>query len=168
MWWEALQPVLVSAYIGAGLEREAAEQLAPRVREEFLDLRRWEVFEDAVPCLASLRESGWRHQILSNHVPELPELVEGLGLSSFFDRVLTSAHIGFEKPHPEAFKAALDGIPRKATVWMIGDNPVSDIEGATAAGLEAILVRRQAPEVQHCCETLSRIGEIVAVGKSRI
>ena len=82
------------------------------------------------------------HVILSNHVPELGQLVSGLGLDRHIETVLCSAVTGYEKPHQEAFAAALglrgDGEP----VWMVGDNPEADVEGARRAGLEAVLVRR--------------------------
>jgi len=69
------------------------------------------------------------------------ELVSGLGLGSHLDHVVTSARIGYEKPHPGAFRAALRICGNPTNVWMVGDNPIADIEGAEAIGLRAILVR---------------------------
>lgn len=43
------------------------------------------------------------------------------------------------KPEPRLFEIALEGLPADRTV-MIGDNPRSDLVGATAAGIDAILV----------------------------
>ena len=65
-----------------------------------------------IPCraLSALAEAGWTHAVLSNHVPELADLIEALGLTSHFARVFNSADIGVEKPNPEAFRIALDAM----------------------------------------------------------
>ena len=78
--------------------------------------------------------------IVSNHVPELRRLVSAVGLADHFDEILTSASVGFEKPHPGIFRRALGlaGSPR--TAHMVGDNPTADVQGARAVGLPAILV----------------------------
>ena len=78
--------------------------------------------------------------IVSNHVPELPALVEDLGLAGWFDAVVTSARVGFEKPHPRLFAAARAVSP-DPRIWMIGDNPIADVAGARSVGIDAILVR---------------------------
>jgi putative hydrolase of the HAD superfamily len=103
------------------------------------------VYPDTIEVLAELSSAGWRHMVLSNHVPELPELISALGLGVHFDRVFTSAKIGFEKPHPAAFAAALSVMPRRRRIVMIGDSFVADYQGAKSAGLEAILVRAEHP-----------------------
>jgi FMN phosphatase YigB (HAD superfamily) len=82
----------------------AAAALVPRV---YVDPRHWVVFDDTGPALTRLREAGWRHIIVCNHVPELAQLVQDLGLADFIDEVLTSATVGYEKPHPEMFAIAL-------------------------------------------------------------
>lgn len=71
-------------------------------------------------------------------------MVAGLGLSDRFDLVLSSATIGFEKPHPEAFARALVELSHPDTVWMVGDSPQADIAGA-AQGIPGVLVRRSEP-----------------------
>lgn len=142
-WWEHVGTLLTRAYRAAGIRPERAETLTRRARSAYLDHTRWRVFQDTVPMLASLQERGWRHIILSNFVPELSQLVDRLGLAPHFDAVLTSAVVGYEKPHPEAFRLGLEAAGHPDEVWMIGDNPVADVAGAEAAGIRAILVRRQ-------------------------
>jgi putative hydrolase of the HAD superfamily len=98
------------------------------------------VIPGATEALSALQREGVTQAVLSNHVPELPAIVDALGLAGYFDTVFTSATIGFEKPHPGIFGHALDAFGHPDDVWLIGDNPVADVEGATAAGIRAVLV----------------------------
>ena len=53
------------------------------------------------------------------------------GLDRYFDYIVTSEEAGFDKPHEAPFQIALEKMrPRGSCIWMIGDNPVNDIQGA--------------------------------------
>jgi putative hydrolase of the HAD superfamily len=151
-WWRALEPLFVRTYKGVGFDTGRAEELARQVRNHMVKPQRYVLFEDTIPVLSSLKELNWRNVILSNHMPELPDIVKALGLSPYFDFCITSAATGYEKPNPQAFHLALEraGNPEKA--WLIGDNVISDIQGAEAAGIPAILVHE--PHV-HSNQTLN-------------
>lgn len=142
-WWEAMEARLADAFEQVGIEVEHGPALARAVRERFIDLSGWSLFADSVPALRALQEAGWRTAVLSNHVPELSDLVEGLGLGELVEEVFTSAAIGFEKPNPEIFRHALSACGSPTEVWMVGDNPVADVEGAESVGVPAVLVRSQ-------------------------
>ena len=141
-WWEAMLPVFTEAFTACGISAGEAPVLALQVRSAYTDLAGWKLFEDTAEVLRELRAEGWRHAILSNHVPELPSLIGGLGLAALIDRVFNSAETGFEKPHPRAFRDALSAL-QVDTAWMIGDNIEADVLGAERAGMRAILVRNQ-------------------------
>lgn len=140
-WWNALIPLLATAYCGAGVDRQTATTAAGLVRTTYVDPAAWMVYPDTRPALRDLRENGWRHLIVSNHVPELPELVKALGLDDLVEDVLTSATIGWEKPHAAMFRHALARAGNADTVIMVGDNPHADVAGAQAVGIPAFLVR---------------------------
>ena len=106
-WWERLLPVLSGAAEALGLPPERAAACAARVRETYVDPAGFRLFDDVLPVLGELRKEGWRNVVLSNHVPELPAIAAALGLDEVCDRVFTSASMGYEKPHPEAFRIAL-------------------------------------------------------------
>jgi putative hydrolase of the HAD superfamily len=164
-WWAALQPVFAGAYrAGAGLETKEAERLAEVVREVYLDPGRWRLFDDVIPVLRALRARGWRHVVLSNHVPELPQIVERLGLQEHVEAILCSADIGAEKPHRQAFEALFARYPSARTGWMIGDSWRADVCGAQAVGMRAILVRERHLEAPVQCDTLHDVVPIVEGG----
>jgi len=139
-WWGALRPLFVKAYVGAGVDAEPAARAASVVRAHYTDATRWTVFPDTVGAPAELSEAGWRHVVVSNHVPELDGLLRDLGLAGHFATVVDSSLIGWEKPNRRIFEAALDRAGRSERVWMAGDNPVADIAGASALGIPGILV----------------------------
>ncbi len=53
------------------------------------------------------------------------------GLDHYFDYIITSEEAGFDKPHGAPFALALEKMrPKGGRIWMIGDNPINDIQGA--------------------------------------
>jgi putative hydrolase of the HAD superfamily len=161
-WWQQIEELLAKALVGVGIDRDRARELAHHARQRFIDPSRgWRLFDDTLPVLTQLRTAGWRHAILSNHVPELPDLVAGLGLADMMDVIYTSAAIGYEKPHPEAFRLALGANGDPSDVWMIGDNPKADVAGAEAAGIRAILVRSESPDVRRRARDLYEVAAII-------
>jgi putative hydrolase of the HAD superfamily len=166
-WWAELYPVFENAFrLAAGLSQADAKRMARAVRGCYLDPQYWRVFEDVLPCLTELTGDGWRHVVLSNHVPELPRIIEAVGLASCIERIFNSAETGFEKPHPQAFRNVIDALGKVDALWMIGDSVTADIGGAKAAGIPAILVRSRHPESEHCCEGLAGLRAVLSLGKS--
>jgi putative hydrolase of the HAD superfamily len=140
-----------------------ARTAAAGVRERFPDhTRAWSVFDDAIPALTRATDAGWRNVILSNHVPELPELVSRLGLGDHVERTFTSALTGYEKPNPDAFAIALRECRNPRVAWMVGDNPVADVHGAESVGIPAILVRTTAPVARLAAGLGEAVDEILS------
>jgi putative hydrolase of the HAD superfamily len=161
-WWAHVEQHLARAYAAVGIAAARAAELAGLARERYIDPAiGWQLYDDAIPALEQLRTLGWRHVILSNHVPELDAIVAALGVSDLVDAVVNSAHTGFEKPHPEAFAAGRRAAGEVEELWMIGDNPVADFAGAEAVGISAILVRGVSRPCVHWALTLRDVERIV-------
>lgn len=156
-WWAEIEQLFMQAYMGVGCSADEAAFLAPLAHRRYLDIQGWFLFEDTLPALKALAQQGWEHVILSNHVPELPSIVVALGLSPYMQAVFTSGRTGYEKPHPQAFRYALDQLGSPSIIWMIGDNFNADFLGAEAAGIPAILVRRPNEQASRYCETLTEL-----------
>lgn len=163
-WWQPVEAIAAGAYREAGYPDTEARRLAARLREVYLRRGAWSLFDDARAALALTASAGWRNAILSNHVPELADLVADLGLADLLDALFNSALIGFEKPHPRAFRGALDGLGAPDQVWMVGDQLRADVEGAEAVGIPAILVRTDAPAARRSASALEAARAIVAGG----
>lgn len=160
-WWAHLATVLASAARRLGIPPGPAAEAARRVRYQFTDPASWRLFDDTIAALDQLAGLGWRHVVVSNHVPELPAILASLGLDGYFADVVNSADTGYEKPHPMAFRIAMESAGQPECAWMIGDNPVADIAGATAVGLPAILVRTRPPDGGRHITSLAEVAEIV-------
>jgi putative hydrolase of the HAD superfamily len=163
-WWKALEPVFVRAFLAVGVPLSRAELFGREVRAHYLDMAAWSLYDDSLPVLEQLSREGWKHLILSNHVPELSEILDRLGLLRMVDRIFNSAETGIEKPHAEAFQNVLHSMEADATVWMVGDSLKADIDGAAAAGIPGILVRSQqeSARYQYQCERLEGVMAFIA------
>jgi putative hydrolase of the HAD superfamily len=156
-WWSSVRPLLGRAYESAGYEPARALELAEAARRLYVDPDvGWALFDDTLPALEQLSQAGWMHAILSNHVPELRQLVAGLGLDDVVACVSCSAETGYEKPHVRAYASVLDRL-HPAEVWMAGDNVVADVLGAEAVGIPAVLVRRPDPRASRYADSLSGV-----------
>lgn len=161
-WWSRAVPRFAAAFVAVGIPPSRATELAAMFPARYCDLRHWHLFDDTVPVLTDLSRQGWLHVVLSNHVPELGSIIAGLGILPLLHWVHNSAIMGYEKPHPEAFRIALAAIPAGAEVWMIGDNPVADVAGAEAMGIPAILVRKADDRVQRQCADLLGVRDLLS------
>lgn len=101
------------------------------------------VFDDVVPVLQCCRDQGLRLGVVSNWSPALEELLEALDLRRFFDVVISSARVQWEKPDPRIFHCALERLGiAAADALHVGDRRDNDVDGARAAGLRALRVDR--------------------------
>lgn len=119
----------------------------------------WEIYRDAVPCLARLRAQGLRLGVVSNWDERLPRLLERAGLAPYFECVVYSQGVRAEKPSPAIFAAALErlGLP-PAAVLHVGDSLREDVEGALGCGMQARLLDRsgRAGDLQSLTELAPR------------
>jgi putative hydrolase of the HAD superfamily len=101
-------------------------------------------YPDVLPALGELRERGVALVVASNWDCSLPVWLGPTGIMELVDGVVTSAEVGAPKPHPRVFERAL-AIAGAATseALHVGDKVDNDVEGATAAGVRAVLVQRQ-------------------------
>ncbi len=101
------------------------------------------VFPDVSNVLRVLRAARYRLAVVSNWQCGLRHFCTDLGFGETFDDVIVSAEVGYEKPNAEIFAEACRrvGVPSHR-VLHVGDSLTDDVEGARAAGLHALLVRR--------------------------
>lgn len=99
---------------------------------------------EAAWTLAALRKRGLKIGLLSNtHWPRAfhEHFLERDGLAQQIDERLYTSEMPYMKPHPEAFRAALDALDldSAAEAVFVGDRPLDDIHGAQQVGMRAVL-----------------------------
>jgi HAD superfamily hydrolase (TIGR01509 family) len=119
-------------------------------------------------ALERLRDAGLLLGVVSNSDGRADEALQAAGLRQYFDSVIDSSVVGVEKPDPRIFRAALDalGVTAGETLY-VGDIYEIDIEGARAAGIEAVLLSESGPAPERSCRTAQSIDDLVNLLLSR-
>lgn len=158
------------AYADLGLAlHPAAINEAMRLEQEAW----WEgvrVARGVVDTLTALRQAGLRLGICSNAAYPAASMLaqlEHVGLLPLLDSAVFSSGVGWRKPAPQIFAAALEALRAEpATTVMIGDTVAADVDGAHAAGMRAILLRehRIDPDPDHRADAvLDRLTDLPAL-----
>ena len=129
----------------AGVVQEALDTSLPLadVQDALLAAIRFRAYPEVPAALGRLRAGGARLAVVSNWDVSLHDVLERTGLRALVDAVVISAELGAAKPDPAIFRAALERLGATAAEAMhVGDSVETDVAGARAAGLEAVLVAR--------------------------
>ncbi|MFT0795267.1 HAD-IA family hydrolase [Synechococcus sp. H70.1] len=157
-WW---QQVVRQTFAGVGsLAAFGEERFAAffaHLFEYFAGADPWELYPETLPVLQALQGEGIRLGVISNFDSRLPRVLQALGLEGYFSSLTLSTQVGYAKPDPRIFQAALEtqGIPPEAACH-IGDSYREDYQGATAAGLRALWLDREGKDPS--CQ--GRIGDL--------
>lgn len=132
-------------------------------------------FDGAAELLAGLRARGYQVGLVTNSMEPMwmrdVELV-AYGLLEHFDVRLSASDVGFIKPHPAIFGAALEQLEREPEeVVFVGDRLANDVAGAQAMGMVSVLMRPPhiATREDHLARdimpdyTITRLSELDAV-----
>jgi HAD superfamily hydrolase (TIGR01549 family) len=108
-----------------------------------LEAKSWMLFPGILEMLQQVRDLGLKMGVLSNARNDwaVREIMERLGLTRYFDAILTSAALGVRKPRPEPFREMLKllGIEAAEAV-MVGNSMEADVAGAVPLGIKTIRV----------------------------
>lgn len=138
-WWR----YIVRQVFKDLIEFDDFEAFFDSLYERFARTDSWRLYEDVILVLNHLRDSGRKLAIISNWDSRLPSLCDQLGITSFFETVVVSALVGYEKPHPAIFQIALErtGLSPQEVLY-IGDDPFLDYQAARKADLQALHLDR--------------------------
>lgn len=101
----------------------------------------WRPFPWATDVLRQIRQRGYRLALLSNWDLGARAVLRSLELDSYFEVIVISSEVGFEKPDVRIFHALLAELNCSPDeVVYVGDNYYDDVVGANAAGIEAVLL----------------------------
>ena len=143
---------------------EDAEVVARRVHELFpyeLDVRK---FDDVDKALSVVKEYGARLIVISNIASEmrLRIYLDRLEIADYFDYLIASGSVGFEKPDTRIFRhaASLVGVEPQS-IMHVGDSYEHDYLGAQAAGLFPVLIDRYGRNKDKNCRKIDKLYMLV-------
>lgn len=141
-WWERLAE---QTFQRAGLFEQIPDFAAyfAALYDRFATAEPWLVYDEVHPTLTAWQAQGIELGIISNFDTRLYAVLDALDLTRYFKSVTLSTEVGAAKPDRTVFAAALAQhgcAPHEA--WHIGDSLEDDYQGATAAGLRALWLRR--------------------------
>lgn len=143
---------IVLELLGPERSRDAVlvERLTVRQREISNEtLNEIGVMEGAEETLRALKERGIKVAVATNRGPSTEKLLDMLGLSEYFDVVVTARHVRNIKPHPEPLLTALDllGVKPEEALF-VGDSDI-DLQTGKAAGIKTMLLTKDNVREQH-------------------
>ena len=135
-WWKKL---VAETFDSVGPVPRMAE-FFEAVYELFGTSQVWILEPGCREILTRLSAAGRKLGIISNFDSRLPDLLEDLKIARYFDQVIVPGVAGAAKPSLRIFSYAVTrlGCDPKAALH-IGDSVLDDFQGASQAGLEALL-----------------------------
>ena len=127
---------------GVGVAEESFASVAQRMFARHAEKNLWgTVRERTAETLEELRRRGYRLGVVSNADGRAEQALGAVGLRPHFELVIDSGLVGIDKPDPRIFQLAAErmGVEPAETVY-VGDIYEIDVQGARAAGMQAILV----------------------------
>ena len=117
--------------------------VARQIYDQWSVNHHFEMYDDVAPVLTGLSKSGLIVGAISNSHRSLDAFCEHFSLRDLITVSVSSAQHGYMKPHRSIFDTALAkaGVAAAESL-MVGDSIKHDIEGALAAGMRAVLLRR--------------------------
>jgi putative hydrolase of the HAD superfamily len=101
------------------------------------------LFEGVKEFLDDLRIAGIPTAIVTDLTAQIQfRKIVYFGLDHYFDYIVTSEEAGYDKPNSAPFEIAIQKMqPKGECIWMIGDNPITDIGGARKA-INAVTIQK--------------------------
>lgn len=149
------------------------EELAIQLAEQFPIERKKHIYlyDETIEVLTKLKNQGYSLLMLTNGSPDLQHTKLSLSpeLAPYFNHIVISGEFGTGKPSVEIFNYALSLLDvEKSEVMMVGDNPLTDILGASRAGIDSVWINHRTREKVDVTPTfeIDRLKEILAIVKS--
>ncbi len=123
---------------GFGTQVLATLDLEQTYWRSFLGFAR--MFGNVLEFLDDVRRTGVPVAVVSDLTPQIQfRKIVHFGLDRHIDYVVTSEEAGEDKPARSIFDLALQKLgPLSGPVWLIGEDPVTDVQGARTIGAVAL------------------------------
>ena len=139
-WWKQL----VAQVFEPWRPLEKFDEFFDELFAYFAEPGAWSLYPEVLETLTALKQRGLHSSVISNFDSRLVAILNGLGVGPFFKQIFVSSRVGYAKPDPQIFHAALKhhGVKPEQSLH-VGDSETHDLHGANNAGLRGILVDRR-------------------------
>ena len=120
------------------------------------------LYQDVIPTLNTLRELNFKLGLISNMDKSGSEILDEFDLSSYVDVCVTSKEARVEKPDSKIFNLALSKLDVDAASSMyVGDQILSDIEGAKKSKMLPLLIDRDSSHTDYQGQKISNLSQLI-------
>ena len=136
-YWDAFREFIAEFR----LSEEAAEGVLDFAKAKAADIEQRTLFEGVAETLARLKAAGLKLAVLSDtesREPRVRQRLAAMEIDQYFDAVSTSVDIGYVKPSPEAYMAALGRLGACPAETVFVGHDQDELDGAHRCGLTAV------------------------------
>jgi putative hydrolase of the HAD superfamily len=159
-WWRQL----VQRVVGwTGSSIDDFDAFFETLYQHYAQGHAWQCFPEVPAVLQGLRTRGCKIAVVSNFDSRLPDILRAVGIHGYLDAVIYSSEAGSAKPAAAIFTRALAALgvaPQRAI--HVGDSPGADLEGAMAAGVGGLLMRRGRVPATGTQQAIRSLDELLA------
>jgi FMN phosphatase YigB (HAD superfamily) len=129
-------------YFGALLDAiGCCHELLPQLTERAGNSEYWSLADAAAAPVLSELCRDYRLAVISNADGRIEQCLQRGGLRQFFEKLIDSGLVGYEKPDPRIFQVALEQMAARPDESLyVGDVYAIDYQGPTAVGMQAVLL----------------------------
>ena len=138
-WWK---DVVRGVFEDVGMVQNF-DEFFDEVYDLFRDSRGWILFPETESVLESCRSHGLKLGVISNFDSRLYSALKDLRILHFFNSITICSEIGYAKPHPEIFRAAIRSLGVEPDrILFTGDSLLDDYVAGQKVGLAVCLLDR--------------------------
>jgi FMN phosphatase YigB (HAD superfamily) len=143
------------------------DDLAATVARNWFTHSGMKLFDDVKPALSALRRIHVPLGVISQNLNSSANLtlrMSALGISEYFDAVLTSEDAGYDKPDARLFLKGCSLMNRDPrTCYYVGNDYEKDVLGSLKAGMTPVLVDRAESSEHLDCLTINSLTQLPAI-----
>jgi putative hydrolase of the HAD superfamily len=148
--------------LNIGTEQAEAQEIARAIQNVYNQPHSWRLFPGTIETLEALKERGIRLAIISNWTMNLEGLLQALGLAHYFDAIVVSTVVHLYKPQPEIFHLAAKLLKAEPSQCLhVGDSFAADVQGALAAGFDAVLFDPHGTSQHNFTPTITALSQLI-------
>jgi putative hydrolase of the HAD superfamily len=154
--------MIVASVLHDVYDREACFQ---ELWQHFRRPANWRLTPGVDEMLASVRQRGLKLAVASNFDARLRTVLACFPASRHLHEIVISSEVGWRKPAAQFFAELARRLQcRPAEILFVGDHLGNDYEGATQAGMQAVLLDPSGRHSDSMCRRIGSLNDLLESG----